>query len=216
MLIQLEAVRGDRHVWRKLSNRIAALLTATNARLQASQRQDFCDQSAPVHHTRENIDDDESPEAQSGLLSRPVGRAVMRIEGKCHCSNISYVFHWPGDGGEIPVRACGCDFCTKHGVSWTSHRDSELIAKIADAPLVSKYRFGTGTADFYVCARCGVAPFVTCAIDDQLYAVVNANTFEGIDRASLIRAATNFDGEGTGERLDRRKRSWIPSVNISS
>ena len=107
MLIQLEAVRGDRHVWRKLSNRIAALLTATNARLQASQRQDFCDQSAPVHHTRENIDDDESPEAQSGLLSRPVGRAVMRIEGKCHCSNISYVFHWPGDGGAIRQRLAG-------------------------------------------------------------------------------------------------------------
>jgi len=142
--------------------------------------------------------------------------AIMRIEGKCHCRNISYVFHWPGDGGEIPVRACGCDFCTKHGVSWTSHHDSELIATIGDTSLVSKYRFGTGTADFYVCARCGVAPFVTCAIDDQLYAVVNTNTFEGIDRSSLIRAATNFDGEGTGERLDRRKRSWIPSVNISS
>jgi len=28
-----------------------------------------------------------------------------------------------------------------------------------------------------------------------------------IDQSSLIRAATNFDGEGTGERLDRRKRS---------
>ena len=140
----------------------------------------------------------------------------MRIEGKCHCRNISYVFHWPGDGGEIPVRACGCDFCTKHGVSWTSHHDSELIARIADQSLVSKYRFGTGTADFYVCARCGVTPFVTCAIDDLLYAVVNANTFEGIDRSLLIRAATNFDGEGTGERLDRRKLSWIPSVKISS
>jgi len=37
-----------------------------------------------------------------------------------------------------------------------------------------------------------------------------------IDQSSLIRATTNFDGEGTGERLDRRKRSWIPSVNISS
>jgi hypothetical protein len=57
---------------------------------------------------------------------------------------------------------------------------------------------------------------VVCAIDDQLYAVVNANTFEGIDRSSLIRGATNFDGEGTGDRLDRRKRTWIPSVNISS
>ena len=37
-----------------------------------------------------------------------------------------------------------------------------------------------------------------------------------IDQSSLIRAATNFDGEGTGERLDRRKRSWTPRVTISS
>ena len=80
---------------------------------------------------------------------------------------------------------------------------------------MSKYRFGTATADFYVCARCGVAPFVTSAIDGGLYAVVNVNTFEGIDPATLVRTATHFDGEGAGERLDRRKRNWIPRVRIS-
>ena len=140
----------------------------------------------------------------------------MRIEGKCHCGNISYVLHWPGDGTEIPVRACGCAFCTKHGAAWTSQRDSELIAEVRDASVVSKYRFGTGTADFYVCARCGAAPLVTCAIEDHLYAVVNANTFEDVEPTSLVRKATNFDGEGSGERLERRKRNWIPTVRIST
>ena len=140
----------------------------------------------------------------------------MRIEGKCHCGIISYVLHWPGDGAEIPVRACGCAFCTKHGAAWTSHRDSELIVEMRDASLVSKYRFGTGTADFYVCARCGAAPFVTSSIEDHLYAVVNANTFDGVDPTSLVRRATNFDGEGTTERLERRKGSWIPNVRISN
>jgi hypothetical protein len=57
-------------------------------------------------------------------------------------------------------------------------------------------------------------PFVTSAIDDRLYAVVNANTFEGIDPATLVRTATSFDGEGTGERLERRKRNWIRTVRI--
>lgn len=139
----------------------------------------------------------------------------MRIEGKCHCGNISYVLNWPDDGAGIPVRACGCGFCTKHGAAWTSHRGSELIAEVRDASLVSKYRFGTGTADFHVCARCGVPPLVTCVIDDRLYAVVNTNTLEGIESSSLVRSATNFDGEGTGERLERRKRNWIPTVRIS-
>ena len=139
----------------------------------------------------------------------------MRIEGKCHCGNIHYVLEWPGDGTDIKIRACGCSFCRKHGGSWTSHRDAELIAEVREASLVSNYRFGTQTADFYVCARCGAVPFVTSAIDDRLYAVVNVNTFEGIDPSSLTRTTTNFDGEGTGDRLQRRKRNWIPAVRIS-
>ena len=89
----------------------------------------------------------------------------MRIEGKCHCGNINFALHWPGAGAEIPVRVCGCTFCTKHGGAWTSHRDAELMVEVRDETLVSKYRFGTSTADFYVCARCGAVPFVTSAID---------------------------------------------------
>jgi len=139
----------------------------------------------------------------------------MRIEGKCHCGNIRYGIEWPGEGSEITIRACGCTFCTKHGGSWTSHRDAELTGEVRNASLVSKYRFGTGTADFYVCGRCGAVPFVTSAIEGHLYAVVNVNTFEGINLSSLLRTATNFDGEGTGERLERRKRNWIQAVQIS-
>ena len=140
----------------------------------------------------------------------------MRIEGKCHCGNIRYLLEWPGDATEIKTRACDCTFCTKHGGHWTSHRDAELIATVHDASLVSKYRFGTATADFYVCSRCGAVPFVVSAIDDRLYAVVNVNTLEGINPSSLVRAATNFDGEGSGERLERRKRNWIQNVRISA
>ena len=139
----------------------------------------------------------------------------MRIAGKCHCGNIRFVLDWPGEMGSIGIRACGCDFCSKHGASWTSHRDAQLAAEIGDASLVSKYRFGTGTADFYVCARCGAVPFATSAIDDRLYAVVNVNTVEGLHRAVPARTATNFDAEAAGERLERRQRNWIPTVRIS-
>jgi hypothetical protein len=55
---------------------------------------------------------------------------------------------------------------------------------------------------------------VTSVIEDHLYAVVNVNTFEGMNPSSLVRTATNFDGEGTGERLERRKRNWIRTVRI--
>ena len=140
----------------------------------------------------------------------------MRIEGKCHCGNIGYTLDWPGDAAEVPARACGCSFCVKHGAVWTSHAGAELVAAIRDDNLVSKYRFGTATADFYVCSRCGGSPFVISTIDDRAYAVVNVNTFEGVDPALLVRRPTNFDGEDTGSRLDRRKRNWIGTVRVSA
>lgn len=140
----------------------------------------------------------------------------MRIEGKCHCGTITYALTWPGDGAEIPVRACSCSFCIKHGGVYTSHRDAELAAVVHDESLLSKYRFGTGTADFYLCARCGVVPFVTSMIEDNLYAVVNVNSFEGIDPSRFSRQVVDFDGETTESRLERRTRNWIPSVTIAS
>jgi hypothetical protein len=140
----------------------------------------------------------------------------MQLEGKCHCGNIRYVLDWRGDATRIPARTCGCAFCTKHGGSWTSHPGSALSAEIRDASHVSKYRFGTGTADFHVCARCGAVPFVTSTIDDRAYAVVNVNTLEGIDPSALVRTAADFDGEDTEGRLERRKRNWIPTVRISA
>ena len=140
----------------------------------------------------------------------------MHIEGKCHCGNITYGLRWPGEGTNIPVRACSCSFCTKHGGAYTSHRDAELAAVVHDEALVSRYMFGTGTAEFFLCSRCGVVPFVTSMIEDNLYAVVNVNSFEGIDPSCFSRAVTDFDGETTESRLDRRKRNWIPSVTITS
>jgi hypothetical protein len=139
----------------------------------------------------------------------------MRIQGSCHCGNISYEFDIPGQAKDLAVRACGCSFCVKHGGVWTSHHEGKLGATLRDASKVSKYRFGTQTAEFYVCSSCGAVPFVTSDIDSHRYAVVNVNTFEGIDPASLSRAAVSFEGETSDNRLARRKQRWIPEVRLT-
>jgi hypothetical protein len=138
------------------------------------------------------------------------------IDGACHCGNISFVLKWPNAITEIPVRECGCTFCQKHTGAWTSHRDSELYIDVRDMALVSKYVFGTKTADFYVCSVCGVVPLVLSAIDGQQFAVVNVNTFDLADGLSFSSTPTNFDGEDTGSRLERRKKNWIPAVVVKS
>jgi len=136
----------------------------------------------------------------------------MQILGRCHCGNLSFELDWQPEPTEIPARACTCSFCTKHGGVWTSCPAGSLKVSVGQPALVSVYRFGTGTADFHVCARCGAVPVVTSLIEGRLYAVVNVNTFEGIDPALLRRGAANFDGEGEGARLARRQRNWIPDV----
>lgn len=138
----------------------------------------------------------------------------MLIKGKCHCGNIAFELGWSGESPEIPARVCSCSFCVKHGGTWTSNPDSPLRVTIRDAALVSQYTFGTHTATFHVCSRCGAVPLVTSRIENHLYAVVNVNAFENIDRAWLHQASASFEGEDVESRLARRKRNWIYDVSI--
>lgn len=116
----------------------------------------------------------------------------------------------------IPVRACSCTFCTKHGGVYTSHPKGRLEVRIAEGDLVHQYAFGTETAEFYICRRCGVVPFVTSTIEGTLRAVVNVNTFENVDQAEFDSSVTDFGSENLEERLARRQRSWIPQVPITN
>jgi hypothetical protein len=138
----------------------------------------------------------------------------MLIDGKCHCGNIAFVLDWPGVLAEVVARECSCSFCTKHGGVWTSNRNAKLSVSLQHAGLVSKYAFGTETATFYVCARCGAVPIVTSEIANHLYAVVNVNTFENFDSSHLRRQPVSFDGEEQQSRLARRQRNWIADVRI--
>ncbi len=136
----------------------------------------------------------------------------MLVHGRCHCGNISFSLIWEPDPAEIPARACSCSFCIKHGGVWTSNPRGALEVVIKDPALVSKYSFGTRTAEFHTCARCGIVPVVTSRIDGRLYAVVSVNAFEDVDQSLLRRAPASFDGEGEESRLARRKRNWIADV----
>ena len=140
----------------------------------------------------------------------------MQIHGKCHCGNISFVLDWPDDSPGIPARACGCSFCVKHGGVWTSNAKARLAVTERDAGLVSPYAFGTRTATFQVCTRCGAVPFVLSDIEGRTYAVVNVNTFEGVEETRLRRSSADFEGEDTSSRLARRARNWIADVRIGT
>ena len=78
--------------------------------------------------------------------------------------------------------------------------------------MVARYAFGTETASFLVCARCGVAPLVTSPIEGANYAVVNVNSFDNLDRARMRAQPASFEGEDvqvaarpSPPQLDRRR-----------
>ena len=138
----------------------------------------------------------------------------MLINGRCHCGNISFKLTWEPEPEEIPARACDCSFCTKHGGVWTSCNTGSLKVTVGDPSFVSKYSFGTKTAQFHICSKCGIVPVVTSQIEGRTYAVVNVNAFEDVAPSLLKRAAASFEAEDETARLSRRKRNWIANVEF--
>jgi hypothetical protein len=151
-------------------------------------------------------------EQDARLKAMPALGSFEIIEGSCHCGNLNFTFAWPDYRSPIPVRACGCDLCTKHRAVWTSHPKGRFRLAVADEQLLNRYRFGTKTADFHVCRACGVMPITTCLIASTRYAVVNVHTFNDMDRARFIGQTTDFEGETTENRLARRERTWTPEA----
>lgn len=145
---------------------------------------------------------------------------MSAILGSCHCGNIQFEFVHPdfnpNSTDRLPVRTCTCSFCVKHGGVYTSHPQGQLTAQIDDESLVQIYQFGTKTAHFYICKRCGIFPFVASEIEGNLYAVVNVNTFENIGRFSLEPMPMDFEAENVDSRLERRTRTWIANVKFKN
>jgi hypothetical protein len=81
---------------------------------------------------------------------------------------------------------------------------------------VSRYAFGTRTAEFHTCSDCGIVPVVTSLIEGRVYAVVSVNAFDNIEASRLSHKPASFDGESEGDRLARRQRNWIGNVEIVS
>ncbi|MBS0580529.1 MAG: hypothetical protein JSR36_14830 [Proteobacteria bacterium] len=138
----------------------------------------------------------------------------MLIKGSCHCRNICFALVWEPEPVEIPARACTCSFCTKHGGVWTSHPSGSLQVQVRDPDGVSRYSFGTRTAVFHVCSRCGAVPVVTSEIENRLYAVVSVNAFENVAKSLLRAGSVTFEEETETARLARRKRGWIAEVQF--
>jgi hypothetical protein len=134
----------------------------------------------------------------------------MRHSGGCHCGNISVQLRLSRAPDQMPLRSCSCSFCRAHGTRTLSDRDGEAEITVADWSLAEKYRFGSRTADYVLCRRCGVYVGAVCETNSGLRAVINTNCLD--DRAAFTQppAAPDYDGESANVRLTRRATNWMP------
>ncbi len=134
----------------------------------------------------------------------------MELNGRCHCGNLTVRLVATRGAAELPVRACTCSFCAPRRMRWTTDPAGSAEIVVADADELSRYRFGTGTADFLICRRCG---YVVAAVSHTVppHAVLNVDVLERASELSQA-VAVDFEGEDVEQRLARRARAWTPVV----
>jgi hypothetical protein len=132
--------------------------------------------------------------------------------GGCHCGNLRLTLRLSKPPAEVRLRACGCSFCRAHNTRTTSDAQGSVEIRAADWSLVEAYRFGSGTAEFLLCRRCGVYIGAVCDTSAGLRATINTNSLD--DRAHFTQPATavDHDGERLEDRLARRARTWTPAI----
>ena len=139
---------------------------------------------------------------------------MRRLHGSCHCGNIRFVFITALSDEALPKRECQCSFCLQHGRISTSDPDGRLRIAIDKTDDVNRYRFGHGTADFYVCRVCGAIPVVTSQIDGALRGLVDVRMIENFAWSRTDATPHDFEGEEVAARLARRKGYWIGTVEF--
>ena len=129
--------------------------------------------------------------------------------GGCHCGNLRWTLRSALSLIDLPVRTCGCDFCRKHGLLTTSDPRGELDFMLRDRQVVLCYRFGTETADFLMCGRCGVYVGAQMKQAGRYYAITNLRTLENGGEVGPMQPM-DYSGESVEERRMRRVSHWTP------
>jgi hypothetical protein len=140
---------------------------------------------------------------------------ILRSEGGCHCGNLAYLFEASAGLDVLGLRACMCSFCRAHGARNTSDPHGAMRIRVRDAEKLVRYRFGLKTADFLICADCGVYIGAYLPADDGGWMTVNVNSFRVPPPLDFPIVPHDFDAEDLAARIARRKAKWTPVAEFA-
>ena len=136
--------------------------------------------------------------------------ASHSMSGRCHCGAIHATLTTNLEAAEIPVRACQCGFCTRHGATTVSDPAGLLRFTINRAAL-SGYRFDTRTGTTLLCARCGVYAGSVIEEAGKTWGILNARGLAIPEFAGRDPTPVDYEGETAQARVARRKANWTPA-----
>lgn len=139
-----------------------------------------------------------------------------RFQGRCHCGAIEVSFTTRRPVQELPLRECQCSFCRKHGARTTADPEGFAEIRVHDRDALARYRFALGTADYLVCARCGVYLAAVMVEKGKGYAVLNTNVFDGRPEFAQAAVPMVYDHEDKTGRRARRRKLWTPAVVVGA
>jgi hypothetical protein len=136
----------------------------------------------------------------------------MQLDGGCHCGNLQVLVRLSRPPAENPVRSCACSFCRSHATITVSDPAGQADIRASDWSLVQRYRFGSRTADYLLCRRCGVYIGAVGETARGVRCVINTRCLT--DRAAFTKAPIepDHDAETTELRLVRRAANWMPAI----
>ena len=86
---------------------------------------------------------------------------------------------------------------------------------VSDQGALLRYRFGLETADFLVCAKCGVYVGAVTGGPAGMFTTLNLNSMktpvEGLQNAAPL----SYESEEREDRIERRQTGWTPVTAVT-
>jgi hypothetical protein len=132
-------------------------------------------------------------------------------QGRCHCGNLELILESSVPLDDLPLRACQCSFCVRHGARNTVDPNGKVTVICHDTSHLIRYQFALKTCEFLICGYCGI--YVCAVLTDgaESWSTLNVNTLQAPGRFNRPATPVSYDAENQPERVDRRKRTWTPT-----
>jgi hypothetical protein len=129
----------------------------------------------------------------------------------CHCRNVEVRFETHKPATEIQPHSCQCTFCTRHRSRTVADRQGRATIRVRDETQLSRYQWGTRSAEFLVCRNCGGYAGAVMTSGARKYMVVNVNLVDDPSQFTQPAVPVNYDAETPEERRKRREAVWTPA-----